>query len=136
MEIHTLELPKIPKDSDGTPLWKWLKFISSETREEFESLAGKDTVMAEALLKLMDMSMDQPTRRAAEARAKWLWDEDARMRQSRREGEAEGEARGRKEEKAGIARLMLQENMPFAEIAKWTGYSLSEIEALASGNQS
>ncbi len=31
---------------------------------EFESLAGKDAVMAEALLKLMDMSMDQPTRRA------------------------------------------------------------------------
>ncbi len=67
---------------------------------EFESLAGKDTVMAEALLKLMDMSMDQPTRRAAESRAKWLWDEDARMRQSRREGEAIG--------RIEIARRMLQ----------------------------
>ncbi len=132
----TLELPKIPKDSDGTTLWKWLKFISSETREEFESLAGKDTVMAEALLKLMDMSMDQPTRRAAEARAKWLWDEDARMRQSRREGIAEGEARGRKEEKAGFVRRLLQMNMPFAEIAKLADCPLSEIEELASGNRS
>ena len=88
--------------------------------------------MAEALLKLMDMSMDQPTRRAAEARAKWLWDEDARMRQSRREGEAQG----RKEEKAGFVRRLLQLNMPFAEIAKLADCPLSDIEELASGNRS
>jgi predicted transposase/invertase (TIGR01784 family) len=131
MEIHTLELPKIPKDSDGTTLWRWLKFISSETRDEFESLAGKDTVMAEALLKLMAMSMDLPTRRAAENRAKWLWDEDARMRKSRREGEAEGEARGRKEEKAGFILRLLQMNMPFAEIAKAADCPLSDVERLA-----
>ncbi len=83
--------------------------------------------MTEALMKLMDMSVDQPTRRRAESRAKALWDEAARMRQSREEGEA----LGREEGKAGIARLMLRENMPFAEIAKWTGYSLPDIERLA-----
>ncbi len=58
--------------------------------------------MAEALLKLMDMSMDQPTRRAAEARAKWLWDEDARTLRSRREGGATG--------RTEVARRMIQEN--------------------------
>jgi predicted transposase/invertase (TIGR01784 family) len=119
MEIHTLELPKIPKDSDGTTLWKWLKFISSETREEFESLAGKDTVMTEALMKLMDMSVDQPTRRRAESRAKAMWDENARMRQSRREGRAD------------VARRMIQKNMPLVEIAELTDCPLEEIERMA-----
>ncbi len=131
MEIHTLELPKIPKDSDGTALWKWLKFISSETRDEFESLAGKDTVMTEALLKLMDMSMDQTTRRRAESRAKALWDEAARVRQSREEGEAIGEARGEAKKQAEIVRRLLHRNMPFAEIAELTACSITEIERLA-----
>ena len=131
MEIHTLELPKIPKDSDGTALWKWLKFIASETREEFEALAGKDAVMTEALLKLMDMSVDLPTRRAAESRAKWLWDEDARMRKSREEGLAEGRAEGIREGHIATARLMVQENLPFAMIARVTECSMAEIERLA-----
>lgn len=127
IEIHTLELPKIPENSDGTALWKWLKFISSETRDEFESVAGKDTVMEEALWKLMDMSVDQPTRRRAEARAKWLWDESARMRQSRREGLAEG----RNEANAETARRMLRKNMSLVEIAELTDSSITEIERLA-----
>jgi predicted transposase/invertase (TIGR01784 family) len=131
MEIHTLELPKIPKDNDGTALWKWLRFISSETRDEFESLAGKDAAMTEALLKLLDMSVDQTTRRRAEARAKWLWDESARMRQSREEGLAEGEAKGLTKGRAEVARRLLQMQMPIADIAKATGLSESEIERLS-----
>ena len=124
MEIHTLELPKIPQASDGTALWKWLKFISSETREEFESLAGKDAVMTEALLKLLDMSVDLPTRRRAESRAKWLWDESARMRRSREEGEANKQAE--------IARRMMRMHMPVDVVAEATGLSETEVASLLS----
>ncbi len=122
MEIHTLELPKIPKDSDGTALWNWLKFISSETREEFASLAGKDAVMAEAVARLMELSADEKARMRAEAREKWEWDNAARMRQSRAEGRAEGHAE--------VARELLRLRMPLDTIAKATGLTEEEIARL------
>ncbi len=139
MEIHTLELPKIPKDSDGTALWNWLKFISSETREEFASLAGKDAVMAEAVARLMELSADEKARLRAEAREKWEWDNAARMRQSREEGLAEGRAEGRAKGRAEgrveglaeVARNMLRNSMPLIDIAHATGLSEQEIQRLA-----
>ncbi len=134
MEIHTLELPKIPKNSDSTRLWKWLRFISSKTQEEIMPLTKEDPVISEALLKLLDMSGDLATRRRAEARAKFLWDQAARERDSREEGVAEGLAKGlakgKAEERAEMVRRMLREGMPVADIAKWTGCPLPEIERL------
>ena len=101
-------------------------------------LTKEDPVMSEALLKLLDMSGDLATRRRAEARAKFLWDQAARERDSREEGVAEGRAKGRvegraegkAEGKAEIVRCMLQEGIPVADIAKWTGCPLPEIERL------
>ena len=126
MEIHTLELPKLPKDSDGTALWNWLRFISSRTREEFALLTGKDTIMAEAYARLVKLSADEQARWRQESREKWEWDNAARMRQSRREGLAEGETKGQ----AGIVRHMLARHMSVAEIAEMTGLSEAEIEQL------
>ncbi len=151
MEIHTLELPKIPKNNDSTRLWKWLRFISSKTQEEIMPLTKEDPVMSEALLKLLDMSGDLATRRRAEARAKFLWDQAAREHDSRKEGLTEGRAEGLTEglekglekglvegraegdakARAGIVRHMLQEGIPAADIAKWTGCPLPEVERLS-----
>lgn len=154
IEIHTLELPKIPKNSDGTSLWNWLRFISSKTQEEIMPLAEKDPVISEALWKLMDMSGDLTTRRRAEARAKFLWDQAAWKRQGIREGRAEGLAEGRAEglaegrvegraeglaegraegetkKQLEIIRRMMQKNMSLAEISELTGSSLPELERL------
>ena len=152
MEIHTLELPKVPVNSDGTELWRWLKFISSETRDEFERLAGKDAVMAETVERLIEMSANEKTRRRAEAREKWLWDQASRMRQSRKEGLAEGLEKGLEkglaeglekglaeglekglaEGRTEVARKLLIMKMPLADIALATGLSKSEIKRLAS----
>ena len=155
MEIHTLELPKVPVNSDGTELWRWLKFISSETRDEFERLAGKDTVMAETVERLVELSASEKARRRAEAREKWLWDQASRMRHSRQEGLAEGRAEGRVEGRAegrveglvegeakgetkgraAVARQLLLMQMPFADIAKATGLSESEIKRLSAAEE-
>ncbi len=94
-------------------------------------LTKEDPVMSEALLKLLDMSGDLATRRRAEARAKFLWDQAARERDSREEGLAEGLAKGDAKARAGIVRRMLQKNVPLAEIAEWTGCPLPEIERLS-----
>ena len=39
MEIHIVELPKLPQNTDGTDLYSWIKFIKSNDKEEFEMLA-------------------------------------------------------------------------------------------------
>ncbi len=126
MEIHTLELPKLPENSDGSALWNWLKFISSETRDEFESLAGKDAVMAKAYGRLMELSADEKARYRAEAHDKWVWDNNSRMRQSRREGMEEG----RREARIEMARQMLELQLPLDIIAKTTSLPEAEIERL------
>ncbi len=134
MEIHTLELRKIPKDSDGTALWDWLKFIASETREEFASLARKDAVMAEAYARLVELSADEQMRWRQESREKWEWDQAALkrqyMREGREEGRQEGRQEGRTESQHVIARQMILMRMPVAVIAKATGLSEKDIERL------
>ncbi len=127
MEIHTLELPKLPKISDGTRLWDWLKFLSSETAEEFASLAGKDNVMAKAYGKLAVLSADEEARLRAESHDKWVWDNNSRLRQSRREGRREG----REEAQADIIRQMQQLQLPLELIMKATGLSEAEVDRLA-----
>ncbi len=135
MEIHTLELRKIPEDADGTALWDWLKFISSETRDEFESLAGKDTAMASAYARLVELSADEAARLRAEAHDKWMWDHNSRMRESREkglaEGRAEGLAQGEAKKQAAIIRRMLLAKMPHSEIASLTDCPVEEIERLS-----
>jgi predicted transposase/invertase (TIGR01784 family) len=39
IQVHTLELPKLPKESDSTELWTWLRFIGAERKEELDMLA-------------------------------------------------------------------------------------------------
>ncbi len=131
MEIHTLELPKRPAASDGSGLWDWLTFLSSRTREEFDSLAGKGNAMAEAVARLKELSADERAQLQAEAREKWLWDQAARERQHKREGLAEGLAEGRANTQIEIARRLLGMNMPLIDIVSATGLSEAEIDRLA-----
>ncbi len=130
MEIHTLELPKIPKNSDGTALWSWLKFIASEKREEMAALAREDRVMAEAYAKLVQLSADEEARWRQESREKWEWDQAALKRQYLREGEAKGLAKGKAEGRVDVARELLRMGMAAGSIAKATGLSEGEIQAL------
>jgi len=34
-DIYTLELPKVPVQTDGTTVWEWMSFLKSKTKEEF-----------------------------------------------------------------------------------------------------
>ena len=36
MEIHIVELPKLPQVNDGTALYDWVRFIKSSDKEESE----------------------------------------------------------------------------------------------------
>jgi hypothetical protein len=69
MEIHVLNLERLPADGEGR-LLDWLRFLKAETEEEFEMLAEKDPVIEEAYCKLQVMSEDEANRMIYEARLK------------------------------------------------------------------
>jgi predicted transposase/invertase (TIGR01784 family) len=80
MEINTLELPKLPKQSDGSELYTWSQFFTSETEEEFRMVAEKDPVIKKAVATLMELSDDERERMLAESREKFLYDQYHRER--------------------------------------------------------
>ncbi|MDR1854935.1 MAG: Rpn family recombination-promoting nuclease/putative transposase, partial [Azoarcus sp.] len=42
MEVNTLELPKLPDNSDGTPEWFWLAFLKDDREEVYEVLSDNN----------------------------------------------------------------------------------------------
>jgi predicted transposase/invertase (TIGR01784 family) len=82
----------------------------------------------------MEMSADEITRRQKESWDKARLDEAVRMRtaeaRGKAEGRAEGKAEGRVEGKIEIAVNMRQEGFPVSVIAKVTGLTIADIEAL------
>ncbi len=122
---HTAPLAALLKSTLPLPPEEFtaLKITDPNLNRRFK----KDTVMAETVERLVELSASEKARRRAEAREKWLWDQASRMRHSRQEGLAEGEAKGR----AAVARRLLVMKMPFADIAEATGLSGAEIKRLS-----
>jgi predicted transposase/invertase (TIGR01784 family) len=96
IEIHTLELRKLPDRDDGTELYDWVKFISAETEEELNMVAEKNPQIHKAAVKLRELSADERARDLYERREKAIRDIDSRERWARVEGIAEGKAEERK----------------------------------------
>lgn len=94
-EIHILELTKLWKTMDGSPLRNWLLFLAAKTEGEFEMAAQKDAAVDKAWTALKELSADERTRLQAEAREKWRRDFEARMDDAKEDGRAEGEVIGR-----------------------------------------
>jgi len=118
IEIHTLELSKLPKKSDGTALYDWLEFINADSEEELNMLAQKSPQMKAPVRKLLDLNQDENARALYEAREKQRRDNMARENQAKKEGISE------------VARNLLEMNMSVSDIAKATGFTAKEIENL------
>jgi predicted transposase/invertase (TIGR01784 family) len=147
LAFHIFELCKIPRDEDGRKVWRWLKFLSAGTREEFDMLQQTYDELQKPVARLMEMSEDEIFRLRKDAWDRARQDEEARIRLNRAEGKAEGraegeaigeaigeargEARGRVEGKAEVALSLLKEGFPVSMIAKTTGLSSDEIERLS-----
>jgi predicted transposase/invertase (TIGR01784 family) len=141
-EVHTLELPKVPEESDRTAAWEWGKFIGVKNEEELEMLAEKSEVMKDAVSTLYRVSADDEVKRLYEAREKARRDEWARQEYGRQKGLAEGIALGEqrgiaigKQEGIAIglraaAGKMKARGMAMDDIAGLTGLSLEELQGL------
>ena len=91
MEIHIVELPKLPQANDGTALYDWIKFIKAENKEEFEMLSKQNDYLKTAYETLEEISADQQKRLEYTARQKALYDYNTMMEESYERGAAQKE---------------------------------------------
>jgi len=145
LEIHILNLEKARLLKDGQyknnktkRLLNWLKFIETDDREVHNMLAQESPMMRKAntTIELMEMS----------PRDKWLYDSRMKYEHDRASCISEGYRQGIEEGiqqglERGIdkgvyqkaletAKNLLAMNFPVENIAKVTGLSIKEVEAL------
>ena len=97
MEWHMVELPKLPKITDGTSIYNWTKFFKTEKREEFEMLAQGNEYLQEAYRQLDIISQDEQKRMEYDSRTKMLYHMNTVRDEGRQEGRQEGIQKGRQE---------------------------------------
>lgn len=103
LEIYVVELKKLPPEQNGrTADHQMMRFLSAESREDFEKMAGEDTYINEAYEVLQKLSADERKRLEYEARQKAILDYNSQMSSAKEEGREEGIQIG---EKRGEARL-------------------------------
>jgi len=134
VEIHTLELSKLPKESDGTDLWDWMEFINADSEEDLAVLAQKRPQMKIPVDKLLELNQDSYAREVFEAQEKQRRDNYALQRKAmlegRQAGRQEGRQEGKQEEKVAIAKKMSQLKMSVDDIINATGLTKREVEEL------
>ena len=86
IEIHTLELSKLPEGVDGTLLYDWAKFIDAETEEELNMVAERNPEVQKAVVRLEVLSGDERARYIAEMEEKAWRDMQSHKKDARREG--------------------------------------------------
>ena len=118
LEVNTLELSKLPETEDGTSLWDWLRFLKSESKEEFDMIAEKNPVINKAVVRLAELSQDERTRMLYESRQMLEWDIDV------------GKQAAEKNAMLTVAKNLIKRNRPIAEIVEDTGLSYEEVEEL------
>lgn len=118
LSIHTLELPKLPGDSDDTPLWDWMKFLDARTEDDLNMIAERSPEVKKAVVRLIELSADERARALYEAREKERRDIRARERGARHEG------------MVAVAKKLLIRNRPISEIVEDTGLTREEVESL------
>jgi predicted transposase/invertase (TIGR01784 family) len=126
LEVDTLELPKLPRDEDGTPLWDWLKFLSAREKEELEMLAEKNPQVKKAVVKLLALSEDERARMLADSRERLRRDISAQVHGAEQRGREEGQT----EAMLSVARKLIGLKQPLDLIAQATGLSREVIQSL------
>lgn len=135
MEIHLLELPKLPPEQQSeTDLIQWMRFLSGKNREDLKRMAEKNSNLQEAYNELDRLSADKKKRLEYEARQKAIRDKNILLKTGENRGIEKGERIGfEKGTQATLEKLilsMLKEQLPLDKISSITGESLEAIQTL------
>jgi predicted transposase/invertase (TIGR01784 family) len=103
LEVDTLELPKLPREADGTALCDWMKFLDARKEEELIMLKERNPQVGKAVSRLMALSDDESARMIAESREKLRRDISAIEHAAVKKGREEG----REETQLAVARRLL-----------------------------
>ena len=119
MEIHVVELPKLPSLNDGTSLYDWVKFIKAETREEFEMLAKQSKYLEAAYETLDQISADEEKRHQYLRREVALYDQNTLMEENYERGKMAGKAimlKALYKDGVTVEQLAEKFNLPVSEV--------------------
>ena len=141
MEIHFLSLLaarkfEIQKDpiEKRQKLINWLRFIATDDKEERAMLAATSPVLQMLNEKVDVLSLTPEERKLYESRMKLKSDiatiSEVQFKSGLAEGEARGRSEGSRQAKLKTARLMKQANCEIPFIAKMTGLTTDEVEAI------
>lgn len=109
MEIHTIELRKQTSEED--PLYDWIRFYNSESKEELEMLKTKNSSIRYAILELLSLSGSKRARALRDAQFKASCDETWLRESAKRAGRAEGLAEGREEGREKGIEILILDNL-------------------------
>ncbi len=120
MGFHFFELPKLPSDvGEDDMLLLWLSLFKAETEEELEKIKEMEApVMSQAINAYYTITASSEFR------------EKERLRAKARRDEAQALYNADRNAKIGIARNLLEMNMPHDQIAKATDLTIEEIDRL------
>ena len=140
LELHFLELGKVnakkpvEEMTQVEKLAVYLRYAADENYKDSvqEICNEEDIIMAENLYR--KVTKEEQEAAWAESRFYFQLEQNTMRNHAHKQGLAQGRAEGRSEGEAlkqrEIARNMLQESMPKSVIAKITGLSLEEVDAL------
>lgn len=143
LEIHILELPKLPREADDSQLWNWLRFFNARTEGEFAMLSKENPAIAKAVAVLKEFSEDEKMRWKAEMREKARRDQVARteylvqesmvkgLEKGLEQGLEEGLEKGREEATREVALKALRAGLSREVILALTGLNPEKLDALA-----
>ena len=86
LEMHIVELPKLPAADDQTDLYDWVKFIKAKNRSEFQMPAKENVYIQRAYDVLEEISADEQKRIEYNTRQKWLYDYNTMMEENLQRG--------------------------------------------------
>jgi predicted transposase/invertase (TIGR01784 family) len=84
-----LELPKLPDEDDGQPIWPQLRFLKCRAKEDMELLIKKHPEMRSVVADYKRMTLIEKFRKRAEAREKDRRDTWAALEYAKDEGREE-----------------------------------------------
>lgn len=130
MEIHFLELRKIPEQDRGL-LASWLRFFDTDSERDLEYLAQKKNGLDKAVDMLKHYSGDKGTTAYLDAIEKAKRDKYSEIKTARNDGIKEGLKEGLKE----VAKKLLDSGSNIDFVTRITGLSFREIEKLKNGKE-
>ncbi|MDR1241142.1 MAG: Rpn family recombination-promoting nuclease/putative transposase [Oscillospiraceae bacterium] len=132
-EIHIFEARNLPKEYENG-LTQWLGFLKSESLEEMEMIASKNSAIKEAVCVYKELTADEAFRIEAWDRQMAIWDRKSQINNAKAEGIVEGEQigikKGEKKRDIEVARNSLKEGFTPEQISKITGLTIDQIKSL------